>query len=187
MFGHPMGAVLHRCRQLANECRAATAIEFAILSTLFFPLLVAVFDVALIAFADQLMNKAAQNAARKIQIGEISEDRGGEAAFRNQLCTDTLGFFNCEDFRLQVDVFDDFSSATVEMIDAGDSGEDEGESEEIEENFELGGPEEIVVIRVIYDWPFMLAAPMRTSAQSGDNTARLVATTVVRNEPGPES
>lgn len=156
-----------------NE-RGSVAIEFAMVGPMFFALMTALFEVGFIALGNQLLMSATQEAARQVQIRAVEEGDIGKSTVRSLVCDSSLGLFDCEDIRIRLTTFEDFSAASVELS------EEFPDDLEDYESFDIGEPEEIVVVRILYEWPIHLA---KIFATRDNGTYLMVSTTIVRNEP----
>lgn len=165
-----------QAKRFFGERRGAVAVEFAIVAMAFFSLLAALFEVALIALGNQLLITGTQEVARQAQLGTISNDATGEADVREAICGASLGLFDCANLRLRVTTFDNFADASVTLS------EDLPDDLSDYEAFDAGEPDEIVVFRVLYEWPVLLYLPM---ADRDNGTFLMISTTVIRNEPNP--
>lgn len=170
-------SIRRRLRAFPREQRGVAAVEFALIATPFFALLFGIIQVAMLFFVSTVLEHAAQEAARDIRTGEIQKG-AGEAQFRDVAC-DTLGMLlSCDDLYYDVRVYDDFASANPS------SPIQDEEYDPDEFKFEAGGEDDIVVVRLFYEWT--LPAPFfggRAMANLANGNRLLVATVALRNEP----
>lgn len=163
-------------RKFRRDETGATAVEFALVAVPFFALLFAILEIALIFFAQQVMDTGVSQAARLIRTGQA---QGFEAtSFKTAVCDRILALFDCDGgLRLEVRTYPDFAS-----IDVTPPVDDDGNLRN-DFAFQPGNGGDIVVVRAFYEWPTIvpgLGADMANLA----NGKRLLASTVAfRNEP----
>lgn len=172
-----MKAMHIRLRALPKEQRGAAAVEFALIAVPFFGLLFGIIETALLFFVSTVVEHAAMEAARDIRTGEIQKG-GGETAFFDTACGEMGMVLSCANLHYDVRTFDDFESARP-----GSVIEDETYDPD-EMKFDAGKEEEIVVVRLFYEWK--LVAPFlgdRALANLENGNRLIVATVAFRNEP----
>jgi Flp pilus assembly protein TadG len=157
---------------------ASAAIEFAVVSTPFLALLFAIMETALLFLANQTLETAAQNASRLILTGQAQNQNYSVTSFQQAVCSSLASFFNCNNVLIDVRTAPNFSSAnTCLPVQNG----------QIQNNFTFtpGNPGDIVVVRLMYQWPVyvsLLGLASALSNMSGNNNL-LMATASFRNEP----
>jgi Flp pilus assembly protein TadG len=159
----------------SNE-NGATAVEFALVALPFFSIIFAIFQTAIIMFANQALQTTASDVSRQIMTGEIKA-ADGLGAFKTKLCANIDGMFDCDKVMVQVKSFTNFSSANPsDFYDAGcftpESEDDPGTG-----CWAPGGPRSVVLVRVAYEWPFGI------NFEDLNNKTLLVAISAFRNEP----
>lgn len=157
-----------------NE-RGATAVEFAFIALPFFGLLFAIMQTSLILFANQALQTMVSNASRKIMTGQLTENSTMQQ-FKNAICdADESVMFDCTKLLIQVQSFDNFASANPstfvnnDCFDAAKAGSTAC--------FKPGGPEDVVIVRAAYEWPFGVNLEKLNTKQL------LIAVSAFRNEP----
>jgi hypothetical protein len=83
-------------RRFGRSRRASAAVQFAFIAPLFFCLLFAIVEVALIFFAGQTLETATQDSARMILTGQAQNGSYTQAMFKNDLCGRIVALFNCQ-------------------------------------------------------------------------------------------
>lgn len=178
MFTLTARSIRRRLRSFAAEKRGAAAVEFALVAGPFFFLLFGIFQVAMLFFVSTVLENAAQQAARDIRTGEI-QNGGGEAQFYSVACENMSLLLSCENLYYDVQTFDNFGAADPS------SPIDEDEAYDPESfRFDAGAEEDIVVVRLFYEWT--IPAPLlqgRALANLANGNRLLVATVAFRNEP----
>lgn len=153
------------------------AIEFGLTAIVFFSVIVALFDVAAVSLAETLLGRGIATVSREAQLGQFTNANNGAALFRSRLCEETLGLFDCEDFHIVVQPSTSFGSASAmtNINPATQFAE--------AERFQFGGPEDIVLFRVIYPWRPLIMDPRLAGRVDLDGNSLLISTAVTRNEP----
>ncbi len=85
-------------RELVRARRAATAVELALVSPFFLLIILMVIENGVMLFAQSVLDNATVQAARQIQIGNITT----ASAFRTAVCSYTSTLFNCANLQFYV-------------------------------------------------------------------------------------
>lgn len=165
-------------RRFARHQRGAAAIEFALVVVPFVAMLFAIIETAIVFFATQVLETAVADSARLILTGQAQNGGYNQALFKNAVCARISGLFNCANgIYVDVRTFTDFSniSMTSPVDDKGN----------MVNNFvyQPGGPGQIVVVRLFYQWPIYMQIWNPQLANMSGNKRLLVATAAFRNEP----
>ncbi|HXW26051.1 MAG TPA: TadE/TadG family type IV pilus assembly protein [Xanthobacteraceae bacterium] len=153
-------------------------IEFAAVAAPFLALLFAIMETALMFFASQTLESAAQNSSRLILTGQAQNQGYTMASFQTAVCQSLNSMFNCNNVLIDVETAANFSSANTSLpIQNG----------QIQNNFSFsaGAAGDIVVVRLMYQWPVyvsLLGLSGSLSNMSGSSNL-LMATAAFRNEP----
>lgn len=163
-----------------RDRRGATAVEFALVAFPFFAMLMGLVEVACIFIVSTVMEHGATEAARQIRTGEFQGGTATLAAFETEICENMANLFDCQN-NIAIDVRSDFAdfAATVDPSPIDGSGNFDGSSF----SFDPGGRNDIVVVRVFYQWP--LFTPVITGPLANMNGGRrlIQSTVVLKNEP----
>lgn len=156
----------------------AAAVEFALVAGPFFFLLFAIIEVALVFLASQVLEMATSKAARLVLTGQAKAQNFDQTAFRNAICQNAVILLSCNGIAVDVKTYNSFASATstrptnaAGQVTYGQMGYTQGS----------GG--DIVVIRVVYEWPVMMPTFGLTIGDLSNGNRLLMATTTFRNEP----
>lgn len=179
-----------------------TAIEFAMVATPFFFVLISLFELGIMLFAEYALAQNVETAGRLIRTGQIQMGLNGhkntKTYFRDSVCGNLSIILDCDN-KLFVDVrkFTNFSDIAGNLPNAFKSGTTEL-SDDITTNtqFNGGAAGEIVTVRVYYKWElvspglgWLIGAAKRgygnvTEGGSSDANVRLLtAAATFRNEP----
>lgn len=166
--------------RLAAAREGASAVEFALILPAFVALLVAVFQVAVFLFAQQVLQNAANEAGRLFMTGQGQSDT--QAAFKTQICNNYLPsiLFNCNSLVIVAQTYTSFSAASTSMPALYNNGT-------LVTNwaYNPGTPGQIMVVQLIYPWS-VVTGPLGFSLQGSGmpkNTAEMMGVTAFRIEP----
>ena len=166
--------ILHRFRR---NRRGTAAIEFALVAPIFFAVLFAIIELALIFFASQILETVTQDTARLIMTGQAQSASYTQAQFKNAVCAKLVTMFDCVNgVSIDVQSYTAFSSVNVaDPIVAGNFVPPN--------NYLPGGPGDIVVVRLFYKWPLFVTGLGFNVANLSGNKRLLTATAAFQNEP----
>lgn len=136
-----------RRRGFLRDEDGVTAIEFALVATPFFMMMMAIIEVGLLFFATVNLENGAAVAARQIRTGQLMLSGGGQGEFRTAVCDGIKALLSCDTDKLLIDVrtFDQFGDVSLEdHLADGDLGDDM--------QFNPGTAEDIVLVRIFYLW-----------------------------------
>jgi Flp pilus assembly protein TadG len=176
---------LSRCRQaaLARFCRnsrGGAASEFALVAAPFVALTLAILQVGIIYFAQQALETTVEQTARLVLTGQALSAGMSQAQFANALCINNPGLFNCSGF--MIDLQQAASFAAVDTSKPTLTFKPDGSVSNTWQ-YNLGNPGDIMVMRVMYQWPVFLGPLSLNLANLSNNKHLLMATSVFRNEP----
>ncbi len=167
-------------RRFARHQRGAVAVEFALIMLPFLALMFAIMETALVFFADQTLETAVADSARLIMTGQAQTQSLTAATFKNAVCARIYGLFDCQNgVYVNVQTYSSFGSISyTPPVDSNGN--------LITSNFvyQPGGPGDIVVVQLFYQWPIYVSLMNLGSLSNMSNNNRLlVATAAFRNEP----
>ena len=167
------------CRSFARDERGATLIEFGLIAAPFFFLIFGLLEVCLVFIMSTVLEHAVAEASRPLRTGESQEAGVNEEQFRLSVCGELFGMLDC-DGKLHIDVktISGFSSASTDMPLDEDGNFDDGGF-----TFQPGGPNDIVAVRVFYEWDLITPWISQPLANMAGNRHLLQASAVFRNEP----
>jgi len=165
-------------RRFVRNQSGAAAVAFALVLLPFLALLMAIIESAIVLFAGQVLQTATTNAARLILTGQAQNSGWSAQQFQNSVCANLTVMFNCAS-NLYIDVrsFASFTSVNLPSVTNANG--------TLTNNYQYspGNPGDVVVVRLIYQWPIFASALGIGLATSAGNTYTLVATAAFRNEP----
>jgi Flp pilus assembly protein TadG len=171
----PAGAA----RRFARGQGGAAAVEFALVAAPFLALIFAILETALVFFASQTLESAASNAGRLIMTGQAQTAGYSQADFKTAVCNYLAGgLFNCANgVYVDVETYSTFSSINTTPPVTN------GQLNTANMNYVPGGPGDIVVVRLYYQWPIYVSLLGDNLSNLNGGNRLLVATSVFRNEP----
>ena len=181
--------------RLRRDDRGATAIEFAVVGTLFFTIVFAILELALIFFTSSVLSHATAEAGRSIRVGQF-QGCGKQDAFKALVCDRMKGMLNCSS-NLRVDVITGSGFRSLNMPDAGNGGisDPNGNQQVNNGRFDSTQAGDPVAVRATFYYPLMLPPKLTRLETRGGAGGGVVApgrhiiraTTAFRNEPFPDS
>ncbi len=172
-------------RRFVRHQRGAAAVETALVMWPFIALLVMTMETALVFLAQQTMESAAAEAKRLIMTGQAQGHgqtqckRLDAAGFKKAICDKNYLLFDCnDDLYVDVQTFPSFGGVDPK-VEFGDDGKPKTKFQNTD-----GG--DIVVARLIYNWPIISPLAQEHLAHASSSGRWLVATAAFSNEPFPE-
>ena len=166
-------------RRMLREQSGAAAVEFAMVAAPFLALVFAILETAIVFFAGQTLESAAADSARLIMTGQAQTQRFDQAKFKQAVCAKIYALFDCNG-GLYVDVQSYPSFASVNVAKPIDSG---GNFQTGSFGYQAGGPGDIVVVRLMYQWPVYVSLLGLNLADTAGHKRLLMSTVAFRNEP----
>jgi len=156
----------------------STVVEFALVAPMFFALLFAIMETALMFFASQVLETAVQDSARLIMTGQAQTAAYTQAQFKTAVCSRITTMFDCAGgIYIDVQNYPSFSSVNVaNPIDASKNFTNPN-------NYSPGGPGDIVMVRLFYKWPILVTKFGYDILNLSGSQRLLVATAAFQNEP----
>lgn len=171
---------MKRFKSYAEDKRGVAAVEFALIATPFFFLIFGLLEVCLLFIMSAVLDHGLGEAAREIRTGQFQSGSSADlATFKQSVCDELFALMECGD-KLQIDVktFTSFGATS-----APNALKMDGTLDTTGFSFSPGGANEIVVVRVFYEWDLItpiLSAPL---ANMSENRHLIQVTTAFRNEP----
>jgi Flp pilus assembly protein TadG len=172
-------AQLTRRNSFLRRVDAAAAVEFALVAAPLIALIAAVFQVGLIIYATQSLQTATAAATRLILTGQAQTQNMTASQFGQAVC-DNATFFTCSGLMVDVRTYSSFAgsdtSAPALSYDAGGNVTNQWQ-------YNPGGPGDVVVARVMYQWPVFMGPLGMNLANLNNGHRLLMATSAFKNEP----
>jgi Flp pilus assembly protein TadG len=167
-------------RRFIRHQAGATAVEFGMVVAPFLAMVFAIMETALVFFAGQALETAGLDSARLIMTGQAQTQGFSQAQYKNAVCAKIYGLFNCQG-GLYVDVktYTAFSNINNSQLPVDSNGNLQTSSF----GYQPGGPGDIVVVRLIYQWPVYVSLLGLNLSDSAGGNRVLMSTIAFRNEP----
>jgi Flp pilus assembly protein TadG len=135
-------------------------------------------ETAIVFFAGQALETAAADSSRLIMTGQAQTQGYSASGFKDAVCAKIFGLFDCQKgVFVDVKTFTSFSNVTMNNpVDA------EGNFQS-SFSYQPGGPGDIVVVRLFYQYPVYVSLLGFNLANVNGGKRLLAATAAFRNEP----
>ncbi len=165
--------------RIRDDRRGAAAIEFAMVSVPFLLIVLGALQVSIIFFAGQALETFAEGVGRNILTGNTQKQNLSATQYKSLLCAQLPVLFQCSNLLVDVTTSASFTSANVTMptltFDVNGNVTNSW-------NYNTGGPGDIVVLRMMYQWPIVGLPSSVSFANQGNGNHLLLATAVFKNE-----
>jgi Flp pilus assembly protein TadG len=173
----PTASLRNLLRRFRRNRGGSTAVEFALVAPIFFALLFAIIETALVFFAGQVLETITQDSARMIMTGQAQTAAYTRAQFQTYVCTQIPALFACNNVYVDVQSYPAFTGVTINsQIDSGNNFINNMQ-------YNPGGPGDIVVVRLFYQWPLFVTGLGYNLSNLSGGKRLLSATAAFRNEP----
>lgn len=165
-------------RRMLRREDGSAAVEFGLVAAPFLAMVFAIMETATIFFAGQTLETAVGDSARLIMTGQAQTGSFDATQFKNKVCERIYGLFDCSGgMYVDVRTYTSFGSATPPSPIDSDGN--------LVNNFvyQPGGPGDIVVVRILYQWPVYVSLLGLDLSNMSGNKRLLIATQAFRNEP----
>lgn len=179
MSGPGTRRLARRFHAWCADRRGIAAVEFALIAVPFFFLMFGLLEIALLFIMSTVLEHSVTEVSRDIRTGQFQDAGLTEVAFKNMICDELFGLLAC-DARLRIDVktFSDFTSTSnPSPIDS------HGEFDDTGFTFDPGGSDDIVVVRVFYQWDLVTPILSKPLENMSNGRRLLSGVAVFRNEP----
>lgn len=170
--------MLIRFKKWFGDRKGTAAVEFALIGFPCIFLVVGTIEMAMVFTAQSVLHEAAFTASRMIRTGQLQQSSGGgqESLFRTAVCDFAALMIPCNAIQFQVQQIPSFGDAE----DMPPQFDDDGNM--LDTGFDPGGPDDVVLIRVAYNYP--VKTPLMQPVLANRGAYRTLFTTIVmRTEP----
>jgi Flp pilus assembly protein TadG len=197
MFRNSAKSVRRFVREIfrfAGARRAATAVEFALILPPFLATLIAILQVTLYLFAQQVLQNAATEAGRLFMTGQAQNSfvQNGETTtaeqaqqIRNDVCPIISALFSCSQSQLMLNVssYADFLSANASEPALTFNGPNGTGGVSNTWSFTPGTPGQVMVVQLIYQWPIISGPLGYVLSSLGNGHTEMMGVSAFRVEP----
>ena len=192
MFKNSRAKLAKRARRLirivgarfARRQDGSAAVEFGLVVLPFLALMFAIIQTALVFFAQQALETVAADTARLVLTGQAQGSGYDLTTFTKNICKQfVVAMFSCPTgMYVDVKTYTSFSSINNALPLKSD-----GTLDSSNFGYQPGNPGDIVVVRLMYQWPLFVNllgdAVANMASTNGTSNRLLVATAAFRNEP----
>ena len=183
-------------RRFRRNRKGDAVVQFALVAPMFFALLFAIIETALMFLASQVLETITQESARLIFTGQQQTQQltagqllacplqpdptkpaNPQGQFKCLACANIPALLDCSKLSVDVESYPSFSAVTINSQIDG-SGNFVNNMQ-----YNPGGPGDIVVVRLFYQWPLFVTGLGYNIANMSGNQRLLVATAAFENEP----
>jgi Flp pilus assembly protein TadG len=169
-------------RRFRRNRQGSAAVEFALVAPLFFGMLFAIIETALVFFAGQLLEQGTAESARLMLTHQAQDSGMNETAFKTDLCNRIKVMFNCYgnlgNITVDVKVFAPGTAITI--TDPIVSGNLTGP---FAYSLPPSGSPNTVVVRAFYQWPLYVTRFGYNISNLSGSQRLLAATAAFHVEP----
>jgi Flp pilus assembly protein TadG len=180
---HRLAAGRKRLASAAGFTRCedgAAALEFAIVAAPFIALILATIQTSLAFFAGQVLESAVTDASRIILTGTAQNSGMSQSGFATAVCGKVEALFSCSKLMIDVRTASSFGIANTGKptltYDANGNVTNSWQ-------YNPGNPGDIVIMRVMYQWPVFLGPLGLGLSNESNGNLLLMATATFKNEP----
>jgi Flp pilus assembly protein TadG len=166
-------------RRFRRNRQGSAAVEFAPVAPVFFALLFAIIETAIMFFADSVLETVTQNSARQILTGQAQAASYPDATyFRDAVVSSQIAaIFNCLNISIDVKNYPSFSNVIISPPIVA------GNFDTTTLGYSPGNSCDIVVARLFYKWPLFVTGLGYNISNLSGNQRLLMATAAFRNGP----
>jgi Flp pilus assembly protein TadG len=174
-------------RRLAKEIsrfactgRGATAVEFALIAPPFLATLLAIFEVAIFLFAQQVLQNAAVESGRLFMTGQAQNSDTTQTEFANDICPMIQAVFTCSLLMVNVQNYTDFASANASAPTLTFNAQGQVANTW---SYDAGTPGQVMVVQLIYQWPIVSGPFGYILPNLGNGHVEMMGVSAFRVEP----
>jgi Flp pilus assembly protein TadG len=177
----PTAKAVHRRlrRSFFADERGATAVEFGLIAPAFIALLVGIIQTFLAFFASQLLEQIVISSSRVILTNQAQSQNMTQSQFTQLVCSKVVILLNCSGLMIDVQAYSGFggvnTSAPTLTYNAGKVSN--------AWQYNPGQPGQIVVVRLMYEWPVFGGPLGFTLSNLADGNRLIMASSAFQNEP----
>jgi Flp pilus assembly protein TadG len=162
--------------------KGAAAVEFALVAPLFFGVLFAIIETAIVFFAGQVLEQGTAESARLMMTHQAQDSGMNETAFKTDLCNRIKVMFNCNGNlgTITVDVKIFTPGTAITITDPIVNGSLNGT---FAYSLPPSGSSNTVVVRAFYQWPLFVTGLGLNLANLSGSKRLLAATAAFHVEP----
>lgn len=166
-------------RDVIADRRGTALIEFAMLAPLFIGLMLAILHTSVVLFTQELLQSAAETAARRVATGAPQKARTSADEFRRALCVELPSYLACD--RLAIDIR--HAATLTELLRSSSPMAVTNGVISTPTKYEAGGPSTFNMVRLGYVWSVVGSSLSLDLSNAGPGHRLIETTTIVKVEP----
>ena len=168
-------------RRFVRQQDGATTVEFALVAAPFLAIIFAIIETAIVFFAGQTLETADADSARLIMTGQAQTQGFSQAQFKNAVCAQDLRPVQLPEraLRRREDLHRVRRASTTRKLRSTPT----ATCRPARFGYQPGGPGDIVVVRLIYQWPVYVSLLGLNLSDSAGSKRLIMSTVAFRNEP----
>lgn len=164
---------------ISRDRRGSVAIEFSLIASPFFMLLFGVLETGIIFFGSSMLEKGTADAGRLIRTGQAQAQQMTAVQFHDYICTQVSPLLSCgTNLQVDVEAYSDFGD-----IQIPDPIGPDGKLKTNLNNYNVGAPGDIVLVRTFYTWDIVTPILKPFFANLSNGQRLLSSSSTFRNEP----
>jgi Flp pilus assembly protein TadG len=164
----------------ARARRGATAVEFALIVPPFLATLIAILEVTLYLFAQQVLQNAAVEAGRLFMTGKAQNAGTTQSQFATEICPMIQALFTCSALMVNVQDYSDFASANASEPTLTFNGQGQVTNTW---SYNPGTPGQVMVVQLVYQWPIVSGPLGYVLSSLGNGHTEIMGVSAFRVEP----
>lgn len=157
-----------------------TAVEFALIAPAFIAFLIAIFQVTIFLFAQQVLQNAAVSAGRLIMTGQVQNGNVTQSQFAADVCPMVSVLFTCANLMINAQSYSGFSGASTGEPTLTYNGNGTVSNTW---SYDPGNPGQVMVLQLIYQWPIISGPFGYVLKNLGNGTTEMMGVSAFRVEP----
>jgi len=175
------GRLTKEISRFVSTRQGATAVEFALIAPPFLAVLIAIFQVTIFLFAQQILQNAAVEAGRLFMTGQAQNAGTTQTQFAsNDVCPMVQPVFTCSLLMINVQNYTDFANANASAPTLTFNAQGQVTNTW---SYDTGTPGQVMVVQLIYQWP-IISGPLGYVLPSlGNGHVEMMGVSAFRVEP----
>jgi Flp pilus assembly protein TadG len=166
--------------RFARTRQGATAVEFALVAPAFLATLIAILEVTIFLFAQQVLQNAAVEAGRLFMTGQAQNSNTTQSQFESDICPMIKAIFTCSSLMVNVQNYTSFSSANASEPTLTFNSQGAVTNSW---SYDPGTPGQVMVVQLIYQWPIVSGPLGYVLSSLGNGHTEMMAVSAFRVEP----
>jgi Flp pilus assembly protein TadG len=183
IFRHPFNRTSRGPRRISRflrDRRGSSAIEFAIIAPIFIGLLISILEMGIYFFAQNVLQAAAVESGRLFLTGQAQASNLSQSRFASDVCPYVQALFSCTGLMIDVNTYTSFAGTNVSAPTLTFNTQGQVTNTW---NYNLGTAGEIMVVRLMYQWPVITGPFAFIIPNPTNGTSLIMGVTAFKVEP----